>query len=165
MLEHDRDNQRKRLLRTLRSLVDCVMAQVDRDEAFADDLAQILLNGKSVDRSTKKTVSNKPDQAFNPILYLKDHGEQALQRELENRSDDELRAVLRFQRLRSAKELKKLNRSEMLRDVVNGSLAKLKQGLVIARVTTDDAVDQLQLDSDVRTKEALTDKNEPENGA
>lgn len=134
MSTHDKETQRNALLRKLRALVDCVVAQSDKDPAFADKLAHILLGDTTADAPASNKTGASPRQTFNPVLFLKDHGEVALRRELEGQTDDDLRAVLRFQRLRTSKDLKKLGRAEMMQDIVTGAQAKLKQGMVVAQM-------------------------------
>ena len=138
MSEREREVQRDRLARKLRALVDTVMVQVDKDAAFADRLAQVLLSDSHTDQAATKAGAAPPKEPFNPVLFLKEHGEIALQRELEARTDDELRAIMRFQGLRKGKELKKLARAAMLQELAVGASAKLKQGMIVARVEAVD---------------------------
>jgi hypothetical protein len=128
------EHERALLLRKLQGLVDCVMAQADKDPVFAGMLTRIFLNDENPERPISRAGGKQTRPTFNPVLFLKDHGEAALLRELESRTDDDLRAVLRFQGLRKGKELKKLKRPEMLRDIASGAQAKLKQGMVVAGV-------------------------------
>lgn len=138
MSEREREVQRDRLARKLRALVDTVMVQVDKDAAFADRLAQVLLSDSPTDQAATKAGAAPPKEPFNPVLFLKEHGEIALRRELGERTDDELRAILRFQGLRKGKDLKKLARDAMLQELAVGASAKLKQGMVVARVEAVD---------------------------
>lgn len=138
MSERERDPQRALLLRKLRALVDCVIAQADKDAEFAEKLGQILLDEKS-EAPPSKSLPKQPGQAFNPVLFLKEHGEAALLRELETQTDDGLRTVLRFQGLRKGKELKRIERRDMVREIVDGAKAKLRQGLVVAQLGTPEA--------------------------
>ena len=137
MSKAEPERQRDALRRKLRDLVkrpdlvDCVMAKADDDTAFADQLAQILLSETASERAPRRVTRPKPKQTFNPVQFLKDHGEAALDRELEGRTDDDLRNILRYHGLRRGKDVKKLERAEMLRVIANGSRTKLKQGMVV----------------------------------
>ena len=141
MSKSDLDNRRNALRRKLRQFVECVMAKADEDAAFADQLAEIFLGDAAGERAPQKSDVQQTKQTFNPVLFLKDHGEPALVRELESRTDDDLRGILRFQGLRRGKELKRLERTEMLREITEGARTKLKQGTVVALVQSAEAQD------------------------
>jgi hypothetical protein len=141
MSEREGDIRRDRLRRKLLALVECIMEHADTSAGFAAKLDQALFNDSSIDAPTVKSASLPTKQAFNPVLFLKHHGVDALQRELETLTDDDLRAVLRFQGLRKGKELKKLDREGMLREIQVGAQAKLQQGMVVARVGASEGAD------------------------
>lgn len=135
MSDSERQTQHNALQRKLRELVDCVMAKAAEDAAFAERLAQILLNSTS-ERAVQPAAGRQARHTFNPVQFLKEHGEAALARELECQTDDDLRAILRAQGLRRGKDLKKLGRPEMLGEISSGARTKLEQGTVVARVET-----------------------------
>ena len=147
------------LQRKLKDLVDCVLAKVEEDSSFAEQLAQILLTDAARDRLGKKGKHKKAGDIFNPVLFHKEHGEQELYRQLESKTDDDLRAIARMQGLRKGKELKTLEREQLLIEIVDGAKAKLKQGKTVAGVESSD-----RADSGAGTKSETTDAKSTSEG-
>lgn len=115
-----------------RALVDCVLAKASSDAEFGMELAEILDGETHADQPEPKLTGGRDKRVFNPVLFLKEHGDAALKRELDTRTDDDLRAILRAQGLRRGKELKRLPRTDMLHEIASGALVQLKQGMIVA---------------------------------
>lgn len=69
---------------------------------------------------------------FNPLEVLQSQGEVQLTTQLHIKTDDELRGIVKFQSWAHRRELKQLSRAKLILLIVEGTKAKLKQGLTIA---------------------------------
>ena len=116
----------KPLERQLRRLLTVIIEQAESDAEFAARLAKVLNapDGRHVAQAEKRKTT-----AFNPVDILHREGPEALQRQLELRTDTELKDILRQQGLWKRKgEKQPLNRSEATRSIIASAERRLHQG-------------------------------------
>lgn len=117
----------KALETKLTNIVSCVLNKASNDPEFARQLEEILLSDslqKTLREGKKKTKKHE----FHPVTFLHEYGEEKLRTELEGKTDAELRLVLRSEGIRKGKELKSIERKEMIEEIMSDSGRKLKQG-------------------------------------
>jgi len=79
-------------------------------------------------RKTLETQSRSKKTDFNAVSYLQDNGEDKLQEELNKKTDTELRQVLRSEGVKTGKDLKTIEREEMIQEIISNTKRRLKQG-------------------------------------
>jgi hypothetical protein len=62
------------------------------------------------------------------VNYLQENGEEKLQEELNKKTDTELRQVLRSEGVKIGKDLKTIEREEMIQEIISNTKRRLKQG-------------------------------------
>ena len=118
----------------MKNLVDCIIAKAATDSEFAMQLEKILLSELPVTEISvnpiKETIKNKKDkkQNFNPVDYLHNHGEIKLRDELNLRTDNELKQVLRVSGSGKTRIPKTVERQKLIEDIVMITTRTLKQG-------------------------------------
>lgn len=118
----------------MKNLVDCIIAKAATDSEFAMQLEKILLSELPVTEISvnpiKETIKNKKDkkQNFNPVDYLHNHGEIKLRDELNLRTDNELKQVLRASGSGKTRIPKTVERQKLIEDIVMITTRTLKQG-------------------------------------
>lgn len=117
----------KSLETKLTNLVTCVLNKASNDPEFARQLEEILLSD-SLQKTLREGKKKAKKHDFHPVAFLHEHGEEKLRMELEGKTDAELRVVLRSEGIRKGKELKSIERKEMIEEIMVDSSRKLKQG-------------------------------------
>ena len=118
----------------MKNLVDCIIAKAATDSEFAMQLEKILLSELPVTEISvnpiKETIKNKKDkkQNFNPVDYLHNHGEIKLRDELNLRTDNELKQILRASGSGKTRIPKTVERQKLIEDIVMITTRTLKQG-------------------------------------
>ena len=118
----------------LKSLVDCIISKAANDSGFALQLEKILLielsKKETLVDSIKEVTKNKKDkkQNFNPVDYLHNHGEIKLRDELNLRTDNELKQILRASGSGKTRIPKTVERQKLIEDIVMITTRTLKQG-------------------------------------
>ena len=118
----------------MKNLVDCIIAKAATDSEFAMQLEKILLSELPVTEISvnpiKETIKNKKDktQNFNPVDYLHNLGEIKLRDELNLRTDNELKQILRASGSGKARIPKTVERQKLIEDIVMITTRTLKQG-------------------------------------
>ena len=116
----------KALERQLRRLVAVLLEEAHRNADFAVQLASVL----SLSDAAHAPQTQKPKAAaFNPVDILHRQGREALQHQLELRTDTELKEILRQQGLWKRKgEKQHFNRSEAVQNIAASAERRLHQG-------------------------------------
>lgn len=118
----------------LKSLVDCIISKAANDSGFALQLEKILLielsKKETLVDSIKEVTKNKKDkkQNFNSVDYLHNHGEIKLRDELNLRTDNELKQILRASGSGKTRIPKTVERQKLIEDIVMITTRTLKQG-------------------------------------
>jgi len=121
----DSTNDLKLLERQLRRLVNAVIEKAQSDSGFAEQLAKILNLSKAADSSE----AGKTDKAaFNSVDILHREGREALQRQLEFRTDTELKDILRQEGVRKQKSQKPFVRNDAILTIITRAEQQLRQG-------------------------------------
>jgi len=79
-------------------------------------------------RKTLDTQSRSKKTDFNAVSYLQDNGEEKLQEELNKKTDTELKQVLRSEGMKTGKDLKTIEREEMIQEIISNTKRRLKHG-------------------------------------
>ena len=115
----------KLIERQLRRLVSVVSEKAQSDSDFAAQLARILNPSKAADGGeTEKTAK----AAFNVVDVLHREGREALQRQLELRTDAELKDILLQVGVRKQKSQKPFIRNDAILAIVTRADRQLHQG-------------------------------------
>ena len=112
--------------RQLRRLVAVIVEEAERNSDFAAKLSKVLspAGDPHVAPASKPTPS-----AFNPVDILHREGRDALQRQLDLKTDSELTDILRKQGLWKRKgEKQEFNRSEAVQNIIANAERRLHQG-------------------------------------
>jgi len=122
----DNTKDLKPLERQLRKLVAVIVEEAEKNAEFAARLAKAL----SVSDTTHAAETSKPKAtAFNPVEILHREGKEALQRQLELRTDSELKDIFRQQGLWKRKgEKQPFSRSEAVQNIAASAERRLHQG-------------------------------------
>ena len=111
----------------LTNLVNCILNKALVDAEFANRLEEVLISDSL--RVLLKERKKKPIKSvFNPVAFLQEHNEIELRTELEEKTDTDLRSILRSEGIRKGKELKNIERQQMINEIVQSSIRRLKQG-------------------------------------
>jgi hypothetical protein len=124
------DSKRPIAIKTkLTNFVNAVINKAATDHEFANQLEEVLI-GNSFRKIPGEKKKNAGKPAFNPVEYLHVHDKDKLRVELERKTDSELRLILRSEGIRKGKELKSLERQQMIDEIASNSERILKQGSV-----------------------------------
>jgi hypothetical protein len=111
----------------LKNLLVCVLHKAETDSEFARQLEEALLSD-----SLHKVVSPNKKRSkrinFNAVDYLHQNAESELRNELENKTDDELKQILQTGSNKKAKDLKNIERKQLVDDIISNANRVLKQG-------------------------------------
>lgn len=86
-------------------------------------------NPKKLDNT--QTRGKKLD--FHPVAFLQQYGEEKFQEELEKKANTELIQIIRSEGIKSGKDLKNLEREDMIQDIILNTKRRLKQGSVFLK--------------------------------
>src|SRR5438552_16338414 len=98
----------KRVERQLKRLIACVVHKAERDPEFLSQLAHILHS--DVPKQTEPERSRRT--TFNAVEFLHARGREALQRELQFKTDAELKEILSQEGVKKQKGQKQLDRED-----------------------------------------------------
>lgn len=117
--------------RQLRRLVAAITEKAESDPDFAGQLARIL----NLSGGRQESETDKPrDATFNPVDILHREGAEALQRQLDLRTDAELKEILRQQGLRRQRGEKQFDRGEAIQAIKASAERRLHQGSAFLQV-------------------------------
>lgn len=113
----------------LKKLVECILSKAASDTEFAQQLEEAL-SGNSLPRSVplKASKNKNPKKAFNAVSYLQEHGESLMREELESKTDTELKQTLQAISSKKAKDLKNIERQQLIDEIVVNASRVLNQG-------------------------------------
>src|SRR4051794_7782161 len=118
----------KELERRLRDLLRCVIDQAAGDPEFAAKLEGALLGGGTALDGHRPKGEKKKRIDFRPVAFLDEHGEDGLVAELERRTDEELRSIMRSEGIAKGKALKSVDRPRMITEILGLTTRRLRQG-------------------------------------
>ena len=111
----------------LNSLVRCILTEAEKNTEFAGQLEEILISD-SLKNDLGESKRRTPKELFNVVGFLHENGVDKLREELETKTDSELREILRSEGIKKGKELKTVERQQMLEEIVISSQRRLTQG-------------------------------------
>jgi hypothetical protein len=141
----------QQLQNSLESQLQGLATQIDslREEVATSkqqQTATIDLPRDQTDRKRKQTQSSSLPQTtpekkqargrkhdFNTVVYLQEHGEAKLREELEKKANTELIQIVRSDGSKVGKELKSVEREEVIKEILLSATRRLKQGSVFLK--------------------------------
>lgn len=133
MSQHNQPNLKKLEVK-LKKLMECILDKAATDSEFSRQLEEILLSDSlSQVISTRKS---KPERSgFKSVDYLDQYGESKLREELNSKTNTELRQILREESNRKVKDLKNVERQQLIDDISANADRVLKQGSSFLQVS------------------------------
>lgn len=126
MSEIDKQNFKKLEVK-LKNLVDCILQKAASDSEFAQQLEAILLSD-SLQKIVTPNKSKSKRNAFNAVNYLHERGELELCRELESKTDSELRQILQVVSNKKSKAPRNAKRQQIIEEIIENANRILQQG-------------------------------------
>jgi len=126
MLETDLSSL-KAIQTKLQNLVAVVVAKATEDPVFAHELGEVLLS-ESLKKKPSKPLGKSKKSHLNTVSILHNNGENGLTAELEMQTDDELRRLARAGGLFKGREIKSIQRAELLKEILSSAKRRLTQG-------------------------------------
>jgi hypothetical protein len=85
---------------------------------------------KSQENKPEAKKPKKPDftEVFNPLKYLRENGHDNLKSQLDKMTNDELKEIIRSYNIKKAKEMKGIERSQMVSDIMQYAERELNRG-------------------------------------
>lgn len=85
---------------------------------------------KSQENKPESKKPKKPDftEVFNPLKYLRENGQDNLKSQLDKMTNDELKEIIRSYNIKKAKEIKGIERSQMVLDIMQYAERELNRG-------------------------------------
>lgn len=95
-----------------------------------NDVTSLKNLPKFNDSKTESKKAKKPDftEIFNPLKFLREYGQDNLKNQLDKMTNDELKEIIRSYNIKKAKEMKGLERSQMILDIIQYAGRELNRG-------------------------------------
>lgn len=123
----DEDKMKKAIETKLSNLLNCILNEVDKNPIFAKEIEDVLLSD-SLKRILKEKKNKKIKINFNTLEYLQNNNPEELRTVLNIKSLTELKAILKNDGAKKAKELKDLSREQIIENIIENAQRKLNQG-------------------------------------
>ena len=111
----------------LKNLMKCVLDKAATDSEFARQLEESL-SSDSLHKIVSSSKSKSKKIIFNAVAYLHKHDESELRKELENKIDTELKQILQAESNKKGKDLKNIERQQLIDEIITNANCVLKQG-------------------------------------
>lgn len=126
MSETEKQNL-KNLEIKLKNLMKCVLDKAAIDSEFAHQLEEAL-SSNSPHKIVSSGKSKSRKSTFNTVAYLHEYNESKLRDELENKTDAELKQILQAESNKKGKDLKNIERQQLVDEIIANANCVLKQG-------------------------------------
>ena len=133
MSQHNSPNLKKLEVK-LKNLVKCILDKAATDSEFSRQLEEILLSD-SLNQVISTRESKPARSSFKSVDYLDQHGESKLREELNSKTDTELQQILKGESNRKVKDLKNVERQQLIGDIIANADRVLKQGSSFLQVS------------------------------
>lgn len=133
MSQHNSPNLKKLEVK-LKNLVKCILDKAATDSEFSRQLEEILLSD-SLNQVISTRKSKPARSSFKSVDYLDQHGESKLREELNSKTDTELQQILKGESNRKVKDLKNVERQQLIGDIIANADRVLKQGSSFLQVS------------------------------
>ena len=133
MSQHNSPNLKKLEVK-LKNLVKCILDKAETDSEFSRQLEEILLSD-SLNQVISTRKSKPARSSFKSVDYLDQHGESKLREELNSKTDTELQQILKGESNRKVKDLKNVERQQLIGDIIANADRVLKQGSSFLQVS------------------------------
>jgi hypothetical protein len=131
--QHNSPNLKKLEVK-LKNLVKCILDKAETDSEFSRQLEKILLSDSL--SQTISTRKSKPARSnFKSVDYLDQHGESKLREELNSKTDTELQQILKEESNRKVRDLRNVERQQLINDIITNADRVLKQGSSFLQVS------------------------------
>ena len=117
----------------LQNLVRCILNRAAVDQTFARELEEVLLTDSLAKKLRERKGKAPRPEVFQPVPYLHAHGKQKLQVALSEMTDDNLRAIVRAEKMRRGKDVKGIDRQTMIAEILRHTQQRLQQGSVFLK--------------------------------
>lgn len=118
------------------------LVKVVLDEATANEEFRLKLESvfgedapvaKPAKTATRTVKASKAKETFNHVSFLQEHGNEKLAAELSLKTDTELKAILRKEKIRNTRELNKMERQQMIDEILQDAESRLGGGTSFLR--------------------------------
>jgi hypothetical protein len=135
-MHKDESNTLKAIESKLTNLVSCILKKAESDPDFADQIEKILLDDSPQIKPSSNKTRTKKQKIFSTVAYLHEHGDTKLQEELDKKTDDELKSIMRSEgiKITKGKRAKSIERQEIIEKIVLHSQQRLNQGSVFLSI-------------------------------
>ncbi|WP_448572075.1 hypothetical protein [Trichothermofontia sp.] len=113
----------------LQAFLACILKKAESDIEFRQEIG-IALQGdfSAKNPSSRISKSRSKKNTFNAVDYLHEHNVSLLREELETKTDTELKQILQANSNKKAKDLKKIEREQLIDEIVENANRVLNQG-------------------------------------
>lgn len=111
----------------LTNLIRVVLNEAEVNHEFYLKLEEVIVSDslKAIPKISKKQQAKA---YFNVVAFLKEQGAEKLTAHLETQPNDDLREILRAEGIRKGKELKSIERQQMIEEIIQTAERRLNQG-------------------------------------
>lgn len=128
------NKEHKFIERQLKQLVTCVLQKAENDPEFAAGIAAAL----SFTSNTHAPALEKPRKiSFNSVEFLHRDGRELLGRELNLRTDSELKEIMNLDGIKNLKGLKQFDRGAAISQIITHAERRLSQGSTFLQTASD----------------------------
>lgn len=94
------------------------------------EITSLKHSAKSPETKTESKKTKKPDftEVFNPLKSLRENGRDNLKGQLDKMTNDELKEIIRSYNIKKAKEMKGIDRPQMVSDIIQYAERELNRG-------------------------------------
>jgi hypothetical protein len=132
----------KALKSKINKLVKVVLDEATLNSDFRQKLENALLEPSSYNSSSKAAKSvtkisklTKAKEKINLVSFLQENGKERLADELSLKTDTELKAILRTERIKEPRELKTIERQQMIDAILKNASQNLNQGIRVSGIS------------------------------
>jgi predicted component of type VI protein secretion system len=112
----------------LENLFNCILDKAASDSEFAYQLEEILSSKSSIGSNKSRIKKRAKKNVFDAPKYLYDNGEIPMREELDKMMDSELKQILQEVSGKKPKDLKNLERQQLMDEIVTNTNRILNQG-------------------------------------
>ncbi len=126
-MSENKEESIKALEARLYAFVQIVLDEASRNPEFSHQLEGVLL-GDTVKVVHVEPSKKKIKESLDVVGFLHEHGENKLREALSTKADNELKTIVRAEGIRKGKELKALERHQMIEEILQTAARRLGQG-------------------------------------
>lgn len=114
----------------INKLAKIILDELSVNPSFCQKLEEMLIESSPMSSISvvKAPTAKKAKLVFNPVRYLQENSEEFLLKELDTKTETELKGIMRAEGLKKPKGVKIYGKEEIIKDIVNAAKQNLKQG-------------------------------------